>query len=137
MGSDPTTFATNYFLYYYDRKWFLEIKKWDLLKARLFPNIFRFIINLCTFNNDEFENYYNEIYPGEMELNKENEDPCKASFLNISIEVLYRKFTTELFDKRDAFHFYINCIPYLNSNIPSEIFYASIFSDNSNNGRRY
>ena len=72
-----------------------------------------------------------------MELNKENEDPCKVSFLNISIEVLYRKFTTELFDKRDAFHFNINCIPYLNSNIPSEIFYASIFSDNNNNGRRY
>ena len=68
-----------------------------------------------------------------MELKKKNEDHCKVSFLNVSIEVLNRKFTTELLDKRDAFHFYINYMPYLDNKMQSEIFYASISSNNSNN----
>ena len=61
------------------------------------------VIDLRTFNDDEFENDYNDIYPGELELKKENEDPCKASFLDLSIVVYDRKFKKNLFDKRDAF----------------------------------
>lgn len=47
---------------------------------------------------------------------KENEDACKASFFELSTEVHDRRFATKLFDKRDAFPFYINCMPYLHSN---------------------
>ena len=36
--------------------------------ARIFSNIFRFIDDLCTFNNDEFENNYDNIFPDELEL---------------------------------------------------------------------
>ena len=57
----------------------------------------------------------------------ENEGPCKASFLDLSVEVHDRKFTTNLFDK-DAFPFYINCMHCLGSNIPSKIFYAAVDS---------
>ena len=35
------------------------------------------------------------------------------------MEVYVRKFTTELFDKKDAFYFYINGMPYVDSNINS------------------
>ena len=51
-----------------------------------------------TFNNEEFESSYKDIYPDELELEKENEDPCKASFFGLSVEVHDRKCTTELFD---------------------------------------
>ena len=64
-----------------------------------------FIDDLCTFNNNEFENNYKDIYPDELELKKENEDPCKASFFDLSIEVHDSKFTTELFDKGMLFPF--------------------------------
>ena len=40
-------------------------------KVTLFLNIF-------TFNNDEFESNYNDIYPDELELKEGNEDSCKA-----------------------------------------------------------
>ena len=60
---------------------------------------------------------------------KEVENPCKASSLDHTIEVQDKNFTTELFDKRDALPFYINRMPYLDSNIPSKIFYASIGSE--------
>ena len=43
-----------------------------------------------------------------MSCKKENEDPCKALFLDFSIELHDSKFTTELFDKRSVFPFYIN-----------------------------
>ena len=38
-------------------------------------------------------------------------------------------FAYELFDKRDKFPFFIACMPYLLSDIPSSIFYGSIFSE--------
>ena len=78
--------------------------------ARIFSNIFRFMDGLCTFNKEV----------------KENEDPCKTSFLDLSIKVRDKKFTTKLFDERDVFPFHINRMPYLNYNIPYKIFYASV-----------
>lgn len=44
-------------------------------KVGIFSNIFGFIDDLCSFNNDEFENNFDDIYPDELELKKENEDP--------------------------------------------------------------
>ena len=60
-------------------------------KVRTFSNIFRFIYDLCTFNNHELKNHYIDIYLDELKLRKENEDPCKASFLDHSIEAHDRK----------------------------------------------
>ena len=61
--------------------------------------------DFCTLINDEFENDFGDIYAGDLELNKENEDSCKASLWGPSIELHDKKFTTELFV---TFPFYIN-----------------------------
>ena len=90
-----------------------------LQKAYLFPNNFRITDDLCPFSNDEFKNYYNDIYFDELKLKKGNEDHCKASFLDLSIVVRDRTFTTMLFDKRNPF--YISHLPYLDSNAPTKI----------------
>ena len=71
----------NLLWYYYGKKWLLQTKKLDIRKAL----VFSFIDDLCTFNNDEFENNYNDLYPDELELKKENEDSYKASVLDLSI----------------------------------------------------
>ena len=81
---------------------------------------------MCTFNTNEFENNDNNVYSNELKL-KKDEDLCKALFLDLSIEVQDRVLNTELFDKRDAFPFYINCMPNLDSNMPSKIFYTFFF----------
>ena len=125
IGSDLAPFMAGLFLHYYERKWFLQTKS----KVRIFSNFLRFIDDLCTFNNNKFENSYNDIYPNKLKFKKENENPCKALFLDLSIEFHDRKVTTELLNKRDAFSFYINCKPYFDSNILSKIFYASIGSE--------
>ena len=64
-----------------------------------------------------------------METKEENEDPCKILLLEVSTEFLGKKFTNELIHLRDAFPFYINRTPYLNSNILSKTFYAVIICE--------
>ena len=64
-----------------------------------------------------------------LDFKKKNENLCKVSFLYLSVEVHNRKFTFELFDERDAFPFYVNGMHYLDSNIPSKTFYASVKSE--------
>ena len=45
------------------------------------------------------------------------------------MEVHDRKFTAKLFDQRNTLPIYINHMPYLDRNIPSKIFYASVGSE--------
>ena len=108
MGSDPSPLIENLFLYYYERVWLLQIKKLYLRKPRMFSNIFRFIDELCTLNNDEFENNYNDICPDDLELKAENEEPCKALFLDLSVEVHNRKFIFNLDSNTSSKTFYVS-----------------------------
>lgn len=73
--------------------------------ARISSNIFRFIDNPCTSNNNQFENNYQDIYPDELELEKENEYPCTALFVQLSIKVYARQFTTSCLQKGMTFTF--------------------------------
>ena len=130
MGSDPAPFMANLFLYFYENKWLQSTKKQDLIKARKFSNVFRFIDDLCAVNDDfEFRKNFKNIYPSELELKEENISPSEATFLDLSINIVDAKFNTCLFDKRDAFPFSIVRMPYLCSNMPSKIFYASVSSE--------
>jgi len=130
MGSDPAPFMANLFLYHYEKKWLQATKKRDIRKARRFGSTFRFIDDLCAINdNSEFEKNFKDIYPEELDLKKENANNTEASFLDISITIDNKRFSTKLYDKRDSFPFYINRVPFLESNIPSKIFYASVSSE--------
>ena len=127
MGSDPAPFFANLFLYYYENKWLVQLKKNDLCKARKFSNTFRFIDDLNAMNDcGEFERHCHEIYPDELELGKENLNDSEASFLDLDIRIVDQKFEVSLFDKRDEFPFSIVRMPCASSNIPSTIFYNSI-----------
>ena len=52
-----------------------ELKKNDLIKARKLCNIFRFIDDLNSINDDgEFGSNYSNIYTEQLQLGKENTD---------------------------------------------------------------
>lgn len=126
MGSDPAPFFANLFLYFYESKWIRNLQRHDLHRARKFSLIFRFIDDLLTINDDgEFARSFREIYPPELQLNKENEGTDKASFLDLDNKLEDQKFVTSLYDKRNAFPFSIVRMPFLSSNIPSNMFYFS------------
>ena len=127
MGSDPAPFFANLFLYFYESKWMDSLKKKDLIRARKFCNMFRFIDDLSAINDGgDFDNIYKDIYPAELELGKENINNNEASFLDLHIKIENNKFCVGLFDKRDNFPFSIVRMPYKSSNLPSNIFYSAI-----------
>lgn len=83
-------------------------------------NIFSFIDDLDTFENDELESNYSDIYCGELKLKKENENPCNGLLLNLSLKCHDKKIFNRFFDDRDGFSVYINCTLYLDWNISSK-----------------
>ena len=88
--------------------------------------MFRFIDDLAAINDGgEFENSFHEIYPPELELKKENIGNTEGSFLDLFLEIEDNKFSMNLYDKRDDFPFSIVRMPYLNSNLPSKMFYSA------------
>ena len=70
-----------------------------------------------------------EIYPAELILKRENTLNTSASFLDIQINIENNKFKFKHYDKRNDFPFSIVRMPFLNSNMPSKIFYASLGSE--------
>ena len=104
-----------------------KLRKNDLIKARKFCIIFSFIDDLDSINDDgEFESNYSNIYPGKLQLGKENTDKHVTSFLDLNIKIKDGKFHFDLFNKRDSFPFSIVRMPDKSSNVPSSIVYSTI-----------
>ena len=81
----------------------------DLIKARKLCNIFRFIVDLNSLNDDgEFESNYSNVYPDELQLAKENTDKHEATFLDLNIKIKGGKFHFGLFDKKIHFFFLLS-----------------------------
>ena len=130
MGSDPAPFMANLYLFHYENIFMRNLKKEDIQKARRFGNVFRFIDDLCAINdNGLFEEYYKDIYPKDLILTKENQGNKHASFLDLDITILDKKFNLKLYDKRDAFSFSIVRMPHITNNMPSKIFYSTTGSE--------
>ena len=126
MGSDPAPFFANLFLYHYESSWLKTTKKSNNILARKFGSVFRYIDDLITINDGHsFESFHHQIYPEELQLNKENEDNNNTTFLDLEIKIDNGIFNTAVFDKRDDFGFNITRLPYRCSNIPHKMFYAS------------
>ena len=89
----------------------------------------RFIDDLCAINNSEhFDEHWIEVYPEQLQLNKENEENTEATFLDLRLKIENRKIISSLYDKRDNFPFEIVSYPDLRGNIASNTGYAVYMS---------
>ena len=100
----------------------------DLLAARRFCRTFRYIDDLLTLNNSSFKNSIDKIYPPELELKTTTEGPTTCSYLDLNVSIAGYRFCTDLYDKRDAFNFWIVNFPHIDSNIPSKPAYGVFIS---------
>ena len=92
--------------------------------------VYCYIDDLVALNDGHsFEAYFKDIYPEELQLNKENAVDTSTDFLDLHIEIVDGIFTTKIFDKRDHFGFNITRLPYRESNIPCKMFYSSIAAE--------
>ena len=126
MGSDPSPWWANLYLYSFEVEYMKKIIKNDKVQARSYHGARRFIDDVALINDGgNFSKFYKEIYPPELELKLESSG-TQASFLNLYIEITEGIFKYKLYDKRDDFPFSIVRMPYKESNIPENIFYSAL-----------
>ena len=96
--------------------------------AKTFSNTFQYIDDLLTLNNPNFEQEISNIYPPQLELKRTTETDSRLSYLDLELNIVEKKFSTAVFDKRDGFNFHIVNFPYMDSNIPSKPAYGVYIS---------
>ena len=89
----------------------------------------RYIDDVLSMNNPEFENYLSQMYPVELEIKDTTESNTSASYLDLLLSIgRDGQLHTSIYDKRDNFDFHITNFPYLSSNIPTSPAYSIFIS---------
>ena len=77
----------------------------------------RYIDDVLSINNPEFENYLGQMYPAELEIKDTTESTTSASYLDLLLSIgRDGQLHTSIYDKRDDFNFHITNFPFLSSN---------------------
>ena len=71
------------------------------MTSHMFNDTSRYLDDIFTIDNPEFENYVPDIYPAELQLNKANTSDEETSFLDLNIIVIGSDIHTSVYDKRD------------------------------------
>ena len=84
----------------------------------MFNDTSRYLDDIFTIDNPEFEKHIPDIYPRELQLNKANTSDKETSFLDLNIKVIGSDVHTSVYDKRDDFGFPIVNFPWLSGDVP-------------------
>ena len=76
-------------------------KRFDLID--MFNDTTRYLDDIFTIDNPEFDKHIPDIYLAELQLNKANTSDKETSFLNSNIKVIGSDIQTRVNDKRDDF----------------------------------
>ena len=97
--------------------------------AKAISHTFRYIDDITPLNDKcLFESYRYQIYPEELELNREYLGFNLASVLEMQVDIIEGKFRVNVYDKRDHFNFKVFRFPSINYNIPDKTLY-NVFID--------
>ena len=97
--------------------------------AKAMSHTFRYIDDIMPLNDKcLFESYRYQIYPEELELNRENVGYNTASVLEMQVDIIEGKFRVNVYDKRDHFNFKVFRFPSINSNVPDKTLYNVFYS---------
>ena len=97
--------------------------------ASRFNLTYRYIDDVLSINNPEFENYLGQMYPAELAIKDTTESTTSASYLDLLLSIgRDGQLHTLIFDKRDGLDFHITNFPFLSRNIPSSPAYGVFIS---------
>ena len=86
---------------------------------------YRYIAEVLSINNPDFENYLGQMNPDELKIKDTTESNTSASYLDLPLSIeIDGQLRTSFYDKRDDFNFHITNFPFLSSNIPSSPAYG-------------
>ena len=83
----------------------------------MFNDTSRYLGDIFTINDLEFENYIPDIYPAELQLKKANTADKETSFLNLDIKAVGSDLHTSVYDQHDDFGFLIVNFPCLSGDV--------------------
>ena len=130
MGTNCAPLLADIFLYSYEADFIqslLSTGKKHL--ASRFNLTYRYIDDVLSINNPEFENYLGQMYPAQLEIKDTTESNTSTSYLDLLLSIWRDgQLHTSIYDKRDDFNFHIINFPFLSSNIPSSPAYGDFIS---------
>ena len=94
----------------------------------MFNDTSRYLDDILTIDNSEFDKHILDIYPTELQLNKANTSDKEMSFLDLNIKVIGSDVHTSVYDKRDDFGFPIVNFPLLSGDVSLFPSYGVYFS---------
>ena len=91
-------------------------KRYDLIDMS--NDTSRYLDDIFTIDNPEFEKHIPDVYPTELQLNNSNTSDKETSFLDSNIKVIGSDVHTSVYDKRDNFGFPIVNFPWFSGDVP-------------------
>ena len=130
MGTNCAPLLADIFLYSYEAEFIQSLLSAGKKRlASQFNFTYRYIDDVLSINNPDFENYLGQMYPPELEIKDTTESNTSASYLDLLLSIgRDGQLRTSLYDKRDDFNFHITNFPLLSSNIPSSPAYGVFIS---------
>jgi hypothetical protein len=113
------TLLADLFLYSYEAD-FIQglLKKNEGNLTRSFNFTFRYIDDVLSLNNSRLGDFFDRIYPIELEIKDTTDTDTSASYLDLHLEIGSEGWLrTKLYDKRDDFNFPIVNFSFICSNI--------------------
>ena len=126
----PMPLLADIFLYSYEAEFIQSLLSTGRKRlASQFNFTYRYIDDVLSINNPDFENYLGQMYPPELEIKDMTESDTFATCLDLLLSIdRDGQPHTSLYDKRGDFNFHITNFPFLSSNIPSSPAYGVIIS---------
>ena len=121
MGMNCAPLLADMFLYPYEAEFIQSLLSTGRKRlASQFNFTYRYIDDLLSINNPDFENYLGQMYLPELEIKDTTESNTFASYLDLLLSIgRDGQLHTSLYHKRDDFNFHITNFLFLSSNIPS------------------
>ena len=89
MGTNCAPLVADLFLFCYERDFMMSLSddtQADVIEA--FNSTSRYLDDLLNIDNPYFEGMVGQIYPAELQLNKDNTSETEASFLDLHLSIL-------------------------------------------------
>ena len=120
MGTNCAPLLADLFLYTYEAEFIQNlIARKQKNIAQSFNFTYRYIDDVLSLSNSDFDKYIHTIYPPELEIKNTTDSNKSSSYLDLLLSIdANKKLHTKLYDKRDDFDFHIVNFPFLDSNIP-------------------
>ena len=130
MDTNCAPLLADIFLYSYEAEFIQSLLSTGKKKiASQFIFTYRYIDDVLSINNQDFENYLGQMLPAELEIKGTTESNTSASYFDLLLSIESDgQLGTSLYGKLDDFNFHITNFPFLSSNIPSSPAYGIFLS---------